>query len=223
MSFWEAHGHFGGLVFIFFLFLLPRITILVKVSIWAIIMGLMSESLGLPGLVAVPATFVFWIVGLVAWIFVPRFLIALFAIVLYWDTNPYLCVLAGVLAYFCLRMYLRIAPHITAAIRKAHAELKEKMRHQQAEFARQRSTWEREGRADEYVKQRRRNTRRQTVQGWWEILGVARNASVEAIKEAYRRKAKQYHPDVGANGGNPTNFREATEAYEKGLRERGKK
>jgi len=50
---------------------------------------------------------------------------------------------------------------------------------------------------------------------YYEVLGVSRDATNDAIKEAYRRLALQYHPD--RNPGNKEaeeKFKEATEAYE---------
>ncbi len=50
---------------------------------------------------------------------------------------------------------------------------------------------------------------------YYDILGVNRNASEDEIKKAFRKKAKQYHPD--ANPDNPSaeaRFKELNEAYE---------
>jgi molecular chaperone DnaJ len=48
---------------------------------------------------------------------------------------------------------------------------------------------------------------------YYEILGVARSASNDEIRGAYRRLAKQYHPDVNREDGAEERFKEINEAY----------
>jgi len=46
---------------------------------------------------------------------------------------------------------------------------------------------------------------------YYEILGVAKNASPDEVKRAYRKLAQQYHPD---KGGDAEKFKEINEAYQ---------
>jgi molecular chaperone DnaJ len=49
---------------------------------------------------------------------------------------------------------------------------------------------------------------------YYEVLGVSRTADEDDLKRAYRRLARQYHPDVNKEPGAEERFKEANEAYE---------
>ena len=49
---------------------------------------------------------------------------------------------------------------------------------------------------------------------YYEVLGVNRGATPEEIKKAFRRLARQYHPDVNKQADAETRFKEINEAYE---------
>ncbi len=49
---------------------------------------------------------------------------------------------------------------------------------------------------------------------YYEILGVSRNVDLAAIKKAYRRLAKKFHPDVSKHKDAEQRFKEVGEAYE---------
>lgn len=48
---------------------------------------------------------------------------------------------------------------------------------------------------------------------YYEILGLSKNATDEEIKRAFRKLAKQYHPDINKNPGAEEKFKEIGEAY----------
>jgi curved DNA-binding protein len=57
---------------------------------------------------------------------------------------------------------------------------------------------------------------------YYQALGVARDASSEEIRRAYRRLAREYHPDVNKDPGAEDRFKEVSEAYDV-LRDREKR
>ncbi len=49
---------------------------------------------------------------------------------------------------------------------------------------------------------------------YYEVLGVGRTATADEIRRAYRKMARQYHPDVSREDGAEDRFKEVNEAYE---------
>ena len=53
-----------------------------------------------------------------------------------------------------------------------------------------------------------------TKRDYYDVLSVARSASADEIRSAYRKLARQYHPDVNKEPNAEANFKEINEAYE---------
>ena len=49
---------------------------------------------------------------------------------------------------------------------------------------------------------------------YYALLGVPRDASADDIKRAYRKLARELHPDVNSDAGSQERFKEVTAAYE---------
>ena len=54
----------------------------------------------------------------------------------------------------------------------------------------------------------------QTKRDYYEILGIQRDADDATLKRAFRKLARQYHPDVNREPGAEEQFKELSEAYE---------
>ncbi len=49
---------------------------------------------------------------------------------------------------------------------------------------------------------------------FYEVLGLSKNATEAEIKSAYRKMARQHHPDVDKSAGSAEKFKEISEAYQ---------
>ncbi|NMB59769.1 MAG: DnaJ domain-containing protein, partial [Chloroflexi bacterium] len=48
---------------------------------------------------------------------------------------------------------------------------------------------------------------------YYEVLGVSRTATADDLKSAFRRLAREYHPDVNKSADAEEKFKELNEAY----------
>ncbi|XP_021731811.1 uncharacterized protein LOC110698641 isoform X2 [Chenopodium quinoa] len=66
----------------------------------------------------------------------------------------------------------------------------------------------------QFSKRKRRFVVRAASSDYYATLGVSRSASVKEIKAAYRKLARQFHPDVNKEPGATEKFKEISAAYE---------
>ena len=214
MSFWTAHGYFGGFFYIMFLLLLPRLTIFVS-AVGSV--GILVYLTAPFGFAHTTLGFLVALLGIFAWVFFPRFLVAALATGLYFETNTVLCVEAWILAYVILDAKKGVAEK---RAKKRKEEQDEAVRVAAEETAKQKRRTRASG---QQRRQRPAQSAGQRAQQWWDVLGVSPSASADAIKGAYRRLAKTTHPDSASDGkGDVESFHKASEAYKAGLKINGK-
>lgn len=97
MSFWTVHGYLNGIFFLAGLVFLPRLTLLFTVPLGATATEIVAYFM-LSAWVGIPLSFALAIVFWIAWLIVPRFLIAFLASWFYLETNLGLCVGACIIA-----------------------------------------------------------------------------------------------------------------------------
>jgi DnaJ-class molecular chaperone len=52
------------------------------------------------------------------------------------------------------------------------------------------------------------------MKDYYAVLGIESDASLAVVKNAYRKKASEFHPDKNASPDAPARFREIQEAYD---------
>ena len=55
---------------------------------------------------------------------------------------------------------------------------------------------------------------------FYEVLGISKTANADEIKRAYRKKAKQYHPDICKEPDAEEKFKEVQDAYQQIMNQR---
>jgi hypothetical protein len=219
MSFWAAHGYIGGFFFIMFLLLLPRLTMFVSLALTVGMVTWLTEPFGLAGH---PLGVLLALAGWVAWFMFPRFLVAILATALYFESNTVLVAGAWLSAYFIFTSKKEIAAERAKKRQEEEQEEAERLAAEENTAAKKKKRARTSG-TQSGQRRRPAQSTGQRVQQWWDVLGVNPSASTDAIKAAYRRIAKATHPDSAPDGkGDVEIFRKANEAYQKGLRKNGK-
>src|SRR3989344_4770748 len=185
MNFWAVHGYIGGFFFLLFLLLLPRLTMFASLALTAGMVTWLAEPFGLAGH---PLGVLVALVGWVVWFTFPRFLVAILATALYFETNTVLVVGAWLSAYFIFTSKKEIAAE-RAKKRQEEQKEAERVAAEEEAVAKKNRT-RTSGTQSGQRKRRPAQSAGQRAQQWWDVLGVSPSASADAIKSAYRRMAK---------------------------------
>jgi hypothetical protein len=96
MSFWDVHGYFGGLIFLFFLLLLPRLTLFFMVALPVVLQGqhIFPEYLSGGTVLDLLLKVLVTVIAVGVYALIPRYWALLIGFAVYWTTNPFLCVVA---------------------------------------------------------------------------------------------------------------------------------
>ncbi|MDE7112176.1 MAG: DnaJ domain-containing protein, partial [Malacoplasma sp.] len=76
---------------------------------------------------------------------------------------------------------------------------------------------------DEFLNKKQKNYKSKTNKDYHAILGVSKNATEQEIKIAFRKKAKEWHPDVCKKANAESMFKDINEAYNNLINEKNKK
>lgn len=231
MNFWDLHGSVGGIFFLMFLLIVPRVTLFFTTALSALVVAHIIIPLGLTGWLGIIGFPLSAILTIIAWMLVivsPKLIIAIAAAMLYAKTDATLVFMAGVIAAMDVSVKAYIYRHgFLATAEKAFEKLmswkwaQKRIKPFLDEFVEysRRAQAEREEEIRRFREAGRRTRARQSgTKPWYKILGVNKSSSLDEVKKAYRKKAKRLHPDLPQNkGGNPAKFSELTEAYEEAL------
>jgi hypothetical protein len=241
MSYWDVHGVIGGMFFLIFLLIVPRLTLIVSTSISLMIKAAIIVPLGLTGWFGIFGFVVSVVLTLGAWALAfvsPKLVIAIIAATLYASTDSVLVFIAGVIAACDIALKVSLykigpdailstvlewkwakrwlKPHVDRVFEKIHENARSARAERDEELRRLHEEFERLNRGDRAAQSGPQS------KPWYKILGVRKSDSVDVIKSAYRKKAKRLHPDLPKNkGGNPQKFLELTEAYEAAMKSKG--
>jgi hypothetical protein len=202
MGFWQAHGYIGGLFFVLALLFVPRITILFGVTLSAIVVETLIRPYALNDFFVVLLVTIITPVAWTMWLVMPRYLIAIVAMLLYYDTNPVMALVAWIIAFpVTITQYALISTFVKHIRENGFASWRN---FEWKEFIK----WEWSKTTITLEPTPTKEYR------WWKVLGVKKDASSKEIWDGYRNALKDSHPDSGGSNADPSRIKEIKTAFE---------